>query len=157
MRVLTRVAQFAELRASERRLVMLSLVVVAPVRAALCVLPSSFILRLVRRLGDARAREPRLRRPAAERIAWAIAAASCIVPRATCLTQAVAGMLLLRHYGYESRLCLGVTKSRDGTFAAHAWVELERHILIGGPQSAAFTPLPLLAPGLRQDTPHGAR
>lgn len=148
--------QFAALGATERELVVLSLVLVAHVRAALCVLPSRFSLRLVRRLADLPARPSRAHPPAPVRIAWAIGAVSRLVPRATCLTQAIAGKLLLRFYGYESRLCLGVARTDAGRFFAHAWIEREDRILIGGPQSAAFTPLSPLGSVFRQDTSVGA-
>ena len=156
VRVLIQTKRLVALRGNERKLLVLSLVLVAHVRAALCVLPSRFIVRLVRRLGDAPARTPRARRPAIDRVAWAIATASRVVPRATCLTQAVSGMLLLRHYGYESRLRLGVARSDDGGFLAHAWIEREGVILIGGPQSAAFTPLPALDLAFRENPTVGA-
>ena len=156
MRVLNRTRQLAALPASERRLLLLAFVLVAHVRASLCILPSRFSLRIVRRLADLSPRASRAGRPAAEGIAWAIGAASRLVPRATCLTQAVAGKLLLDYYGYDSRLCLGVARTQDGTFAAHAWLERDRRVLIGGAHSAAFTPLPALSSTYHHEPSVGA-
>lgn len=57
-----------------------------------------------------------------DRLERAVKRASRVVPRATCLTQALAlGDLLSRH-GYASTLQIGVRKD-DGRFSAHAWVE----------------------------------
>lgn len=157
VRILSLPRQLAALPANERRLLLVALVLVAHVRVALCVLPSRFVLRIVRCLADLGPSESRAGRPAPDRIAWAIGAVSRVVPRATCLTQAVAGKLLLRHYGFESRLCLGVSKTSAGGFVAHAWIELESRILIGGAQSAAFSPLPPLSATFRREPPLGAR
>jgi hypothetical protein len=157
VRVLSLPRRLATLPANERRLLLLALVLVTHVRVALCVLSSRFVLRIVRRLAVLPPLESRAGRPAPERIAWAIGAVSRVVPHATCLTQAVAGKLLLRHYGFESRLCLGVAKTSAGAFAAHAWIERERRILIGGAQSAAFSPLPPLSATFRREPSPGAR
>jgi Transglutaminase-like superfamily len=136
---------------------LLAFAVVAHTRIALSVLPSRFVLRIVRRLADLAPLGSWAGRPAPERIAWAICAVSRVVPRATCLTQAVAGKLLLRHYGFDSRLCLGVAKTSTGAFVAHAWIERERRILIGGAESAAFSPLPPLSATFRREPSPGAR
>ncbi len=61
----------------------------------------------------------------------------------SCLTQALCGRMLLQRSGYEPILKIGVTKTREGDFRAHAWVELDGAIVIGGPTSQVetFTPL----------------
>jgi hypothetical protein len=157
VRFLSWTRQLAALPADERRLLLLAFVLVAHVRASLCVLPSRYALRIVRRLADLGPLASRARRPAPERIAWAIATVSRVVPRASCLTQAVAGKLLLRYYGYESRLRLGVAKTSAGAFFAHAWIERESRVLIGGAQSAAFNPLPSLSSTFQREPSRGAR
>jgi hypothetical protein len=80
-----------------------------------------------------------------ERIAWAVARASQYTPRATCLTQALATQVLLGWQGYATRLCIGVARSDVGQFQAHAWVECQGKVVIGGADAPArFTPLPPL-------------
>jgi hypothetical protein len=66
-----------------------------------------------------------------EQYAWAVRIASSYVPKATCLTQAVALQTLLAGAGYESRIEIGVAKEA-GNFQAHAWLVCEDQILIGG-------------------------
>jgi transglutaminase superfamily protein len=61
-------------------------------------------------------------RPDVGRLAWAVRAASRAVPRATCLTQALALQRLLSHFGYPAVVQVGI-QNVDGEFAAHAWVE----------------------------------
>ena len=52
------------------------------------------------------------------------------VPGATCLTQALAARAMLRHYGQEANIRLGVIKS-EVSIDAHAWVEIDGRIVLG--------------------------
>jgi hypothetical protein len=58
----------------------------------------------------------------AERRAWAVRVASRLVPRATCLTQALALCGWLQREGCGSIVQIGVA-NENGRFSAHAWVE----------------------------------
>jgi hypothetical protein len=127
-----------------RGLLLLAGPVVLVVRIVLWILPSPSILRIVRRFSDVRARETHSRRPPAERVAWAVEAVSRRIPQATCLTQALSAQLLLRRFGYDSRLCLGVARTARGEFRAHAWLERDGAVLIGGTELSGFTRLPAL-------------
>jgi Transglutaminase-like superfamily len=70
--------------------------------------------------------------PSSDRIAWAIAAASSFVPGGSnCLLRALAAGIMLRQYGFDSALMIGVAKSPQGSLAAHAWLESEGQIVIG--------------------------
>ena len=86
-----------------------------------------------------RARRPQL--PLA-RIVWSVEVTSRYVPRATCLTQAIAAQTLLARRGYRSQLRIGVARDRDGAFIAHAWIEHEGRIVLGEREGQTFTPLP---------------
>jgi len=48
--------------------------------------------------------------PTTEQLAWDVGVVSRYVPRATCLTQALAGQVLLERYGYPA--LVGVTKNK---------------------------------------------
>lgn len=140
-----RFAQLVALPVAEQSALLLSLLLVAHVRLALYVLPSRVSVRLVRRLAETDTVDAPDGRVSAAHVAWAVNAASRVVPNATCLTQAVAGQLLFRRYGYASKLCLGVARPTKGEFYAHAWIERDGRILVGGAQSTEFTRLPSLA------------
>lgn len=58
-------------------------------------------------------------------------AASHGVYRANCLRQALAAWWLLERCGVASKLVIGVRKDEQG-FAAHAWVEYQGQVVIGG-------------------------
>jgi hypothetical protein len=72
-------------------------------------------------------------RPSPERLAWAVAAASRFAPDGSnCLIRALAAGRMLRHYGYDAALQIGVAKGSDGGLAAHAWLESGGQVIIGG-------------------------
>ena len=71
----------------------------------------------------------------------AVLLAARVVPRATCLVQAIALQILLARAGQPSDLRLGVAFDETRLFAAHAWLEQKGRILIGASE-ARWTPLP---------------
>jgi len=73
----------------------------------------------------------------ATRIAWAVKAASRYVPAANCLPRALATQTMLRQRGYPARIYIGLAKAEAGQLEAHAWVESEGKILMGGLQDLA--------------------
>ena len=132
--------------ASERGLLLEACVRVFVVRAALWVLPSSWIIRSVKRL-SAPARTPALHvhtRVTPGEIVWAVDAASRRLPDATCVTQAVAALLLLRRYGYDAQFCVGVARGKTGALNAHAWLERDGRVVIGR-STQPFVRMPDLA------------
>ena len=75
----------------------------------------------------------RIGRPSPERLAWAVAAASRYVPDGfNCLIRALAAGRMLRHYGYDAALRIGVVKDQKNGLAAHAWLESDSQVIIGG-------------------------
>jgi hypothetical protein len=57
-----------------------------------------------------------------------------ILGQDSCFPQALTGFLLLKRAGYAPRLYIGVKKN-ESTLDAHAWIEMDGEILIGGPLS----------------------
>ncbi len=75
------------------------------------------------------------------RIVWAVTAVSRYVPKASCLTQALAAEALLCRNGYPAAVHIGVAKTVSATLEAHAWVEYQGKIVLGGGGMDRFTPL----------------
>jgi len=48
------------------------------------------------------------------------------------LAQALAIQVLLERRGYPTQLRIGFTRSKGGQMSAHAWVECEGRVVIGG-------------------------
>jgi hypothetical protein len=82
-----------------------------------------------------------------QRVAWAIARMARLVPFASCLTQALAGQIMLARRHIGSTLHLGVAVAGAGEFAAHAWLEKDDVILLGGPRERTRRFVPLAAYG----------
>jgi hypothetical protein len=101
------------------------------VRLGLWVLRFSRLRRTVAAMAASPQRTAVEKRPTAEAICRAVMSAGRFVPRATCLTQALAAWVLLGRHGHVCRLCIGVAKDASGA-RAHAWLE-DSHgtILIG--------------------------
>lgn len=76
-----------------------------------------------------------------ECVAWAVKTAARYVPRASCLTQALAAQSLLGRSGHPSQLHIGVAKGPDREFGAHAWVQCHDRVVIGGSDLNRYTPL----------------
>lgn len=104
------------------------------VRAGLSAYSLSRVTRALRRV----ATELPQRGPATPRYrmraAWAAQAVGRrFLPERPCLTQAlVLQYLLLRRGDDTAELHIGVTKGEDGSLEAHAWVERDGRVLIGG-------------------------
>src|SRR3989442_1559102 len=80
-----------------------------------------------------------------ERVAWAIERVSRVVPGTrSCLAQALAAQVLLARRGQEACVRIGVARDADGPLHAHAWVESEGRIVVGGAERPGFSPLPRL-------------
>jgi len=66
------------------------------------------------------------------RVVAAVLWVSRYVPRASCLTQGLATQQLLSWRGYPTQLRIGVARGAGGQFQAHAWVEWQGTVIIGG-------------------------
>jgi hypothetical protein len=132
---MSKLRKFASLSSPDRSLLLRALLLVATVRISLFLLPFRFIQRLS---GRARRRMPIHRMG---RCIWAVRATSRYVPRATCLTQAIAAQVLLSESGYDSRIEIGVTKDEHRQFRAHAWVVCGESIVLGGAEADRYVPL----------------
>lgn len=121
-----------------------ALPLVATIRIALWALPFGRVWSAVERVARGR-RVVSAGSVAPEQIIWAVSVASLFVPHASCLTQALAASLMLRRVGLTPHVQFGVARGKAG-HEAHAWVELDGRIVIGGPRAfvARYTVLPSL-------------
>ena len=70
---------------------------------------------------------------AIDRVAFAIPRAAARVPwRSTCLVQAIAARRWLASLGVGSQIRLGARKAGDGAIDAHAWLEADGRVIVGG-------------------------
>lgn len=101
------------------------------IRLALWVMPFRVLYKWTIDFRKGRIGDKPLAPSAVTKIVWAVSAAAKRVPRATCLTQALATQIMLGRRGHRATLQLGIMKSKAGKFDAHAWVERNGAIIIG--------------------------
>jgi Transglutaminase-like superfamily len=126
-----RLRRWNSLRWDRRLLLFEAVVALAIARVAILVLPFRHLARLGERSPSAAARK--LDAINIARIGGAMDMAARAVPwRAVCLPRAVAARLMLTRRGCDSVLHFGVGKSEDGTLNAHAWLEADGTVVVGG-------------------------
>jgi hypothetical protein len=118
-------------RKEARRILYRALPLVAAVRLALWLVPTRLLFRYASRWADRARVNPSQGRPTKYYVTWAIRVAARRVPGASCLTQALAGQILLGYYGHVSEICVGVARDGRQSLRAHAWVEVDGDVLIG--------------------------
>ena len=140
-----RLNKFFRLPAADRRFLLKVMFLVWTVRIGLWLLPFQVIREFLAKLGRGSVEAQREGHALIDRIVWAVTLTSDYVPAATCLTQALVTKILLNRHGYRARVRLGVAQSETGQFQAHAWVESNGAIVIGGSELFLkhYTPLPL--------------
>jgi hypothetical protein len=73
-----------------------------------------------------------------------VGVAGRLVPGTTCLVRALAAQALLARRGHASQLRLGVARGSGRAFEAHAWLEQDGRVLVGGPLDGRYVPFPAL-------------
>jgi hypothetical protein len=123
---------FYRLPAKEKYLLATAALVLSAIRLALRLVP----FRVLRRLLKSRRRRSvgivQSQAYTVDRIAWAVGLCSRRVAEPTCLAQALAAVLLLKHVGHDGHLRIGVAKDEGGKLQAHAWVESNGRVVVGG-------------------------
>lgn len=134
--------EFAALPPRARQLVMKATAMVAVIRLALWVLPFPTARRVIAPLGRRSARATRPLTPELiDGRAFIVQFASRFVPQASCLTQALALQVLLSRTGNPSSIHIGVARAGRKALEAHAWLECDGRVVIGGGQVDRYAPL----------------
>jgi hypothetical protein len=139
---MTRLRRFLRLPTTDRQLLIKAALLLEAIKLALRLLP----FRVLRRLVAGAEKTPIglrwVKGSSAEKVAWAVETASRNIPgEKTCLTQALTAQVLLTRRGHPALLHIGIVKNEEGEFQAHAWVECEGKVVIGGHELERYTPL----------------
>jgi hypothetical protein len=129
---MSRIRKFLALSAVQRWTLAKAAILLGTVRMLLWILPYPTARRLLDFPGR---RAERLAADPAppEDLAWAVGVAAGLVPGGShCLSQAMALELLLIRRGYPCQVCFGVRRGSEKDIAAHAWLEHNGVVLIGG-------------------------
>ena len=142
------VRKFARLPSGQRGILVRTVLTLWAARLVTWALPFPVGRRLL--VGGRRPATPTVTR---DQIHWAMGQARRVVPRATCLPQAMAAEALLTRGGLPAELRIGVKKEASGKLLAHAWVESGGRIVVGDLPGGVdvYTRLPTL-PGVWPET-----
>ena len=132
-----RLKRLTQLSAAERRILIRALIAVGAARAALWILPVETARKVVARTASGASSD------SVKQVVWAVGVASRCVPRATCLTQAIAAQSLLANSGFPSQVEIGVARDKNElrSFQAHAWVVCQGQVVLGGRQVEQYNSL----------------
>jgi hypothetical protein len=135
--------KFLQLSSSERSLLMAAFVSLGLIRVGLKVWSFQRLRDLLARFSRPVSWLQSADSASVGRVVWAVRATSPYL-RAICLPQALAVQVLLARRGCPSQLRIGFTRSKGGQMSAHAWVECQGQVVIGGTGNmAAYIPVPL--------------
>ena len=136
-----RLRRFFSLTAGDRRLLAWAAFLIGAIRIGVWLIPFQNLRRMLALKTYSPGGQRANSHNCSDRIAWAVRTASRYVPKATCLVQALAAQVLLRREGYPASFCLGIVRSKEGNVQAHAWVESEGKVIIGGSEVEMYTRL----------------
>jgi hypothetical protein len=141
-----RIGRFLSLSTRDKRLLLSAAFLLSVARLGLYALSFERLRGLLAGFGRAQgATRDEHHYDVSNRIVWAVETTSRALPRiGTCLTQALAVHVLLARNGIASELRIGVTRTSDGRFIAHAWLEKDAHVLIGEAGHKNYSPMPAL-------------
>ncbi len=109
-------------------------------RVGLALMPFPMVVSALKRIARTPANAPE-DQDSANHIVNAVKSMSRAIPGCrSCLTQSLTAKTLLSRAGFQALLRIGVARL-DGRVQAHAWVESQGEILIGGEEAGNFTPL----------------
>ena len=143
-------ARLRERTPRERRAVARAACLIWTIQIALAVLPFRHVLRAVGRLarpaGSGSGPSAGSSQFDRDLAVWSVEAAGRrLLSRNPCLPKALAVLTLFRRAGIDAELRLGVAREGEDPMRAHAWVESEGKVVIGGDVPLEeYTPLPAL-------------
>jgi hypothetical protein len=130
------------LPAAERWLLVKAALLLGSIRLGLRLLTFQVLRRFLDKLTEVPLGLREADRFSAEKIAWAVELASrCMPVGMGCLPQALTAQLLLARRGYPTLLHIGVARKDEGEFVAHAWLESDGKVVIGGHELKRYAPL----------------
>jgi hypothetical protein len=145
---MSRIRKFLHLSLIDQRLIIKSVFLLVAIKIGLSLLSFKTLLSFLDRIKQESIGKESNQKLSLERTVWAVGVASKYVPLATCLTRALATQVLLAQQGYSTSLHIGVAKGKEGQLEAHAWVESQGQIIIGGLEALSrFSQLPLFKEG----------
>ena len=134
-----RIHKFLNLSSTEQSLLIKTWILLGLISLGLQLFPFSTLRKLLYRFRSILGRGEK--EFSEDRLVWSVGVVSRYIPKATCLAQAITTQLLLQQTGHQACLHIGVTEAEEGGLKAHAWVESQGKVLIGGLDLNQYTHL----------------
>jgi hypothetical protein len=134
-----RIHKFLNLSSTEQTLLIRTWFLLGFIRLGMALLPFSTLRKLLYRFRSILGRGEK--KFSEDRLVWSVGVVSRYIPKATCLAQAITTQILLQQAGHQACLHIGVTEAEEGGLKAHAWVESQGKVLIGGIDLNQYTHL----------------
>lgn len=117
----------------ELLLLLLEAHLVILLRILLWLIPFRWLRRVFLGISRSGGGRPIARETKAWKIIWGIRVVNRYLPRLNnCLANALAAKILLKSLGYDVDLLIGVKLVSRGSIQAHAWLESEGRVVLGG-------------------------
>lgn len=126
-----RILRFLSQPYPTKKLLLQSLSLMFLIRISLWIFPFGWLRWCLARFDSSRGDHKEADWQVINEVIRAIRTSSRLVPRATCLTQALATRTLLRLRAQDSQLRIGVDKDAEDFLTAHAWIEIDGRIIVG--------------------------
>ena len=127
-----RLHKLISLTSSDRQLLVKTALLLGIIRLGLWLLPFQTLRRLVVRMIQTTSVQKQ-DQVFVNKVVWAVRVVSRYMPgKVKCLARALTTQVLLGRCGYQSQIRIGVAKNKQGQLEAHAWVESQGRIIIGG-------------------------
>jgi hypothetical protein len=130
-RFVRQLSKFLNLPAREKFLLMAAFFLVVLFRIGIWVLPFRQMKKILSKIAARAPVRNEGESPVIKQIVRFVGSVSRFVPSASCLTQALAALVLIKFYGEHAELKFGITIDSNKNFAAHAWLERSGRIILG--------------------------
>jgi hypothetical protein len=138
--------KFLKLTSVERLLLIKAVCLLGLIVFGLKLLPFQTLRRFLAKIGQPSHKLQPVEKVSVDQIAWTVMVASHYIPKVKCLARALTTQVLLERQGYPTQLRIGFVGMKKGKSSAHAWVESEGRVVIGGGGNMArYIPVPLQA------------
>jgi hypothetical protein len=138
---MTRLRKLLRLQSGEWWLLIKASLLLAAIRLGLILLPFQTLRRFLARMTEAPVEQQKADQFSVDKLAWAVTKVSRYVPKATCLTQALAAQVLMARRGHPAHLRVGFANGEEGRLQGHAWLESQGQIVVGGGDLSRFARL----------------
>ena len=130
-------SKWYRLPTQDRILILQTIPFLSVIRICLVLLPLDYLLRLLTRIAKTLPAKDHPNCQSQKKTIWVIeAVGKYVLGDGPCLTQALAAQFILARHNQSGELCIGIAKEEQGKLVAHAWIESNGGVVIGGSEAA---------------------